>query len=77
MKIEITTFKGLKDGKVLIEADTKDGLEKLNSQIRDKCGDRLETNVQKRRKPRIIIYNIPDEVTLGNAEDIICAQNQN
>jgi hypothetical protein len=31
--------------------------------------------VQKRRNPRLIIYNIPDEVTLENAEDIICAQN--
>jgi hypothetical protein len=75
MKIGIRTFKGLKDGKVLIEADTKDDIEKLNSRIREKCGDRLETNVQKRRKPRIIIYNIPDEVTLENAEDIISAQN--
>ena len=35
----------------------------------------METNVQKRRKPRTIIYNTPDEVTLGNAEDIISAQN--
>ena len=28
MKIGIRTFKGLKDGKVLIEADTKDDIEK-------------------------------------------------
>jgi len=41
----------------------------------DKCGDRLETNVQKRRNLRLITYNIPDEVTLENAEDIICVQN--
>ena len=33
MKIGIRTFKGLKDGKVLIEADTKDEIEKLNSRI--------------------------------------------
>jgi hypothetical protein len=54
IKIGIRTFKGLKDGKVLIEADTKEDIEKLNSQIRDKRGDRLETNVHKRRNPRII-----------------------
>jgi hypothetical protein len=38
MKIGIRTCKGLKDGKVLIEADTKEDTETLNSQIRDKCG---------------------------------------
>jgi len=76
MKIGIRTFKGLKDGKVLIEADTKDDIEILNTQIRDKCGDRLEANVQKRRNPRIIVYNIPEEVTLENAVEIICAQNE-
>jgi len=41
MKRGIRTFKGLKDGKVLIEADTKDDIEILSTQIRDKCGDRL------------------------------------
>jgi hypothetical protein len=33
MKIGIRTFKGLKDGKVLIEADTQDDNELLNTQI--------------------------------------------
>jgi hypothetical protein len=33
------------------------------------------TKVPKRRNPRVVIYNIPDEVTLENAADIICAQN--
>jgi len=73
MKIGITTFKGFKDGKVPIEADSKDDIEILNSQIRDKCGDRLETKVQKRRNLRLINYNILDEVRLENAEDNLCA----
>ena len=47
VKIGIRTFKKLKDSKVLIEADTKNDIEILNSQIRDKCVDRLESNVQK------------------------------
>jgi hypothetical protein len=33
MKIDIRTFKGLKDGKVIIEAYTKDDIETLNSRI--------------------------------------------
>jgi hypothetical protein len=61
----------------LIEADTKEEIEILNSQIRDKCGDHLEANIQKRRNPRLIIYNIPDDLSTENAENIITTQNPN
>ena len=72
MKIGIRKFMGLQKGKVLIEADTD---EVLQDQITCKCGDKLETHMQKRRKPRMIIFNIPDEITMDNAADIICEQN--
>ena len=75
MKIGIRTFKTLKDAKVLSEAENKEDIELLDTQIRDKCGNRLETSIQKRKNPRLIIYNIPEEITLENAEDIIRAQN--
>jgi hypothetical protein len=74
MKIGIRTFRGLQDGKVLMEADTENDIQAIQNQIRDKCGDRLETKVQKRRKPRLIIYNIPEEITMENAADIISDQ---
>jgi hypothetical protein len=76
MKIGMRAFKGLQNGKVLIEVGTEEDIEALQNQIRDKCGDRLETNVQKRRNPRLVIYNVPDEITLENAADIICKQNR-
>jgi hypothetical protein len=72
MKIGMRKFKGLKDRKVLIEAHTKDEIEMLHSHIQDKCGDRLDSNVQERRNTRLTIYSISDEVTLENAADIIC-----
>jgi preprotein translocase subunit SecD len=75
MKIGIRTFNGLQNGKVLIETDTENDIQALQNQIRDKCGDRLETNVQKRRNPRLIIYTVPEETTLENAAGIICDQN--
>jgi len=75
MKIGIRTFKSLKNGNVLIEADSKEEIERLHSQIRDKCGNQIETHIQKRRNPRLIIYNVPEAVTPENAEDIILAQN--
>ena len=74
MKIGIRSFKSLKNGNVLIEADTKEEIDLLNSQIHDKCGDHLEINIQKRRNPRLIIYNIPYALTPENAESIITTQ---
>lgn len=76
MKTGIRALKSLKNGQVMIEADSKEELELLNSQIHDKCGDQLEINIQKRRNPRLIIYNVPDALTPDNAEGII-AQNPN
>jgi preprotein translocase subunit SecD len=77
MKIGIRTFKSLKNDNVLIEADSKEAIEALNSQIRDICDYQLEINVQKRRNPRLIIYNVPDVVATENAEEIILALNPN
>ena len=77
MKIGIRTLKSLKNGQVLIEEDSKEELEILNSQIHDKCGSQLEINIQKRRNPRLIIYNVPEALTTQNAEGIIMAQNPN
>jgi len=67
MKIGIGTFKSLKNGNVLIEADSKEVIELLNTQIRDNCGEHVEGNVHKRRDPKLIVYNIPDAVTPENA----------
>ena len=75
MKIGIRKFKGLQNGKVPIEADTEEDIEVLQDQITRKCGDKLETHAQKRRKPRMIIFNVPDGITMDNAADIIREQN--
>jgi len=74
MKIGIRIVKSRKNGIVLIEADSKEERDTLNSQIRDICGDHLETNVHKIRNPRLIIYNVPDVVTPENSEEIVFAQ---
>jgi hypothetical protein len=46
----------------------KEEIEKLNSQICNKCGYQLEINVQWRRNPRLIIYNVPDIILAQNPE---------
>jgi uncharacterized protein YjaZ len=75
MKIGIRALKSLKNGQVLIEADSKAEVELLNSQIHEKCGDQLQINIQKRRNPTLIIYNVPVALAPHNAEGFIIAQN--
>ena len=75
IKVGINTFKTLRNGKVLIEARSKDDLEILAKGIIDKCGDKLTVSVQKMRNPRLVIYDIPEDTTTLNIEDTIIAQN--
>jgi hypothetical protein len=77
MKVGIRTLKSLNDGRVLIEVGSIDETNILSSKIRDKCGEKLEVNVPTLRKPRLIIRNIPQDITVENAEKIIRAQNSN
>ena len=46
MKVGISTFKTLKDGRILVEAGSKEEIEKISTSITEKCGKELETKVQ-------------------------------
>jgi hypothetical protein len=63
MKVGIKTLKSLRNGKVLIETNTKEDLEMLGKDINDKCGDKLEAHIHKARNPRLVIINIPEDTT--------------
>jgi hypothetical protein len=43
MKVGINTFKALKDGRILIEAGSKEEIEKISTSITEKCVKGLET----------------------------------
>lgn len=43
--------------------------------INDKCGDKVIINVHKLRNPRLMIYNIPEDITTENIEDTLMVQN--
>ena len=75
MKVGINTFKALRDGRILIEAGSKEEIERISTSITEKCGKELETKVQKLRNPRLVIYNIPEDITIENAAKIIQEQN--
>ena len=75
MKVGVKTLKSLKDGQVLIEVGIVDETNLLSANIRDKCGEELEVNVPKLRKPRLIIRNIPQDITFENLEETVLTQN--
>ncbi|PSN36129.1 hypothetical protein C0J52_25500, partial [Blattella germanica] len=75
IKIGINTFKSLKDRRVLIEAPTKEEINVLSENITAKCGNELDVHVPTLFKPRLVIRNVPEVVTVENIESTIMAQN--
>jgi hypothetical protein len=67
IKVEINTFKSLKKGKMLIETNSKEEIETLEKDINAKCGGKLEANVHKLRNPRLVILNIPEDISTGKS----------
>jgi hypothetical protein len=75
IKVGICAIKSLRDGRVIMETKSKEDIELLCTNINDKCSQLLDANIQKPRNPRLVIYNIPEEVNLENTEQIITTQN--
>ena len=75
VKVAISSIKTLRNSRVQIEVGNKEDIDRLTKDIYEKCGDKLQVSVQKLRNPRLVIYNIPEEITTQNAEDKIIAQN--
>ena len=75
IKVGIKKFKILNNAKVIIGTNTKQELEVLEKEIISKCGEELEANVLKRRKPRLVLYNIPEDSSMTNIEELLMKQN--
>jgi len=75
IKVGINTFKSLKNGKVIIETNSKEEIKVLEKDINSKCEGQLEANIHKLRNPRLVIFNIPEVISTGNLEDTLIAQN--
>jgi hypothetical protein len=76
INVGVNTLKSLNGG-VLIETTSLHELELLGKEIQTKCVEELEAHIQRLRKPRIIILNIPEEINTANIEDAIIRQNPN
>ena len=75
IKVGISGFKSLRNGHVVIVSDNEKDAEIIKDEINSKCGTNLEAITSKPRNPQIIIYNVPQGVTLENVEKIIRNQN--
>jgi hypothetical protein len=75
IKVGINTFKTLKSGRVLMETNSKEEIKALDKEIQAKCGGDLEVNIHTLRKPRLIILNVPEDISTTNIEDSILMQN--
>ena len=75
IKVGISSLKSLRDGRVLIETNSIQEAETLTRNIRDRFGEKLEANVQRPSNPRLKIHNIPEDISIGNIEETLLAQN--
>lgn len=75
IRVGINTLRTLRNGQVLIETSSREELEAIENDIIEKCGEKLEVNSHKLRTPRLVILNIPEEISVDNVEDTLLAQN--
>jgi len=75
LKVGISALKTLKNGQILVESDNKSDLEEVNKRISEACGGELEGYIPTLKNPRLIVFNVPEEITLENVAQAIVLQN--
>jgi hypothetical protein len=75
IKVGITSLRTMRDGRVLIGAGSKHEIDTIGDKIRAECEETLEVSMQKLRKPRMIIRNTPEEITVENIVENLAKQN--
>jgi len=75
IRVGIKAVKTIRGNGILDETGSEEERNTLSSEIFNKLGERLEVIQHKLRKPRLIKYNIPNEITTENVVAIIKTQN--
>ena len=70
MKVGISAFKTLKNGQLLIESERKNDLEIVCEKINEVCGEELESYMPTLKSPELILFNVPEDFTSGNAAQV-------
>jgi hypothetical protein len=74
MKVGISAIKSLKNGQLLIASEKKCDLEEDCKKINEICGKQLEGYMLKLKSPRVIVFNVPEDITSENAAQAIALQ---
>jgi hypothetical protein len=75
IEVGIKAIRTIREGRLIIETGSKEEMITLSSKIDNKLGERLEVSMHRLRKPRLIIFNVPEEITTQNVATIIKDQN--
>ena len=54
MKVGISAFRSQRDGRVLLDTKSKEEIELLYANVKDKCRQHLDVHINKLRNPSII-----------------------
>jgi hypothetical protein len=75
IRVGCNKYKVLNNGNIIIGTSTRQEIETLEKEIATKCEGELEATTHKRRKPKMIIYIIPEGISTVNLEDTLLMQN--
>jgi len=75
IRVGIKAVKTIRDRGLVIETGSEEERNILSTEISNKLGERLDIIQHKLRKPGLIIYSVPDEITTEYVGVIIRAQN--
>jgi hypothetical protein len=75
IRVGINSFKTLKNGRIQIETGSKEEIETLTKDINEKCEGTLQANSLTLRRPKLVFYNVPEDISVQNIEETMQAQN--
>jgi hypothetical protein len=75
IRVGISSFKSLKNGRIQIETGSKEEIEILTKYINEKCKGTLQAKILTLRRPKLVIYNVPEDISVENIEATMQVQN--
>jgi hypothetical protein len=73
--VGINSLKTLRNGRIQIETISKEEIEILTKNINEKFKGKLEAKLHTLRSPKLVIYNVPEDISVQNIEETMQAQN--
>lgn len=75
LKVQIKAFTKIRNGGIKIVCNSKEELQQIKKVVEEKC-DKVAPVTPKLRNPRIVLYNIPNEIGPGEIWSTLQQQNQ-